>query len=629
MHAAARRTGFRWLSAVIFGGGIAASQAAIAAPPAPAPPACQVVPKERINDLYQADPAGQFFKILNWKEVSAPLNKPNALDQYNFTDCIVGGSTEQSLGPFIPMPDPTIMQIGEWFFITGTGDTESTANFAIYRSKDLANFELHMQAFDTDDRNGSGQHQVGDELFLNKGKSYKAMWAPQLYRDPQPGESDPMVYLVFTAIEFENNNEPDWPPFYLNSLHSCFHVRMKQSKFLQWLYICDPLEADGPRFADKRDGYGWQAWFGYQDEDDCNMAPDAEWLYDGGWHEEKYVSCTTTLAQLGDNPGCVHNLEHKWLFDPCPTGTCPAGVLKAWSFQHRDHGSRTAMTIDPFVFIDPSPTDPQWKRVLLHCWDGRGGYLDGGECQGDLCCPEELWGNHIVAAPIRATQFEMEIADNIPMAHAINWWNPIEVDEQQCGVKDPWVPNGVINGEGCPWCFGGVAEGSTVLYLPANDRYYHIYSRNTAFSPAYQLVYRMTDSGGSFQDLQMSSFTDTMVQEHILLQSDSLIAPAGFSFGHAEAFMVTDCDNAVFPYIIFHVKHDQADSRTVCFKELTLDPDGSGRFKQLFRTHAEPERNVGFFRMPACVKKTPLTIGGGGDPPIGGKGGKGKGKGST
>lgn len=604
--------------------GVAAAACA-ASPPAALAQPCGILPKERTNAAYVPDAAGEYYRIYNWLNDSAAPTEPLEADEndyHNFTYCASSlDPTQYIVGPHIRLADPTVLQINEWFYITGTNGEDffrppsssapTDINFLIYRTKDFANFELHMMAFAPNDIGVASEQYIAwgpDQatLHLNNGKWFTRLWAPHLYMDPTQGGSDPFVYLTFSAVEkgFEDGD------------HSIFHVRIRRSKFLEW-HNKDPLLDDGIRFADQRAGLGWQAWF-------CYRLPDANGnlrsYFDGGVAAgaNLLIPNTATIDMLGTLCGVpgYTTLQRKYYDDPpsCDPPTNPRG------FEHNEatcpNIQAAILTIDPFVFIDPKlPDNHPWKRVLIYNWDGRKG------------CRNDEWGNHIAAMPLGSTQFYfVETESAIPLAAAKNRSN--RNFAKDAAGHWQWVDNGAMTGSGYRWGWGGVAEGATAFYLPETDRYYLVYSRNTTDSAAYQIVYRMTEPGEPFSSLALSSWNDMDAPEHMLLRATDLTDPTGWSFGHPQYFEVIDCNNVVHPYLAFFAKLEGSTQRTVMFKELTVEPDGSGRLKQLYEVNFDPSRDIRFFRMPLCIKsRTTGLIGGdpGGEVDPGGPGGIGGG----
>jgi hypothetical protein len=476
----------------------------------------------------------------------------NTSDRYIFS--LPGG------GP-LQLADPSVLQIGDWFYVTGTTDAGArwTGNFEIYRTRDFVNFELHMLAFDESDLNGSGQrldtYQGFKRIHLN-GAWYTQLWAPQLYMDPTEGGADPNVYLVFAAVQ--NHTDGD--------RHSIFHVRMRRSRFLTWHNGgMNPWTGDGPRFADLRDpGNGYQAWFTYK----ANNDPAQPWRYDGGYAIGKSIPTSGEVQSLlGPNCGQL--------------------VLRSRGYAYRCHGAAQWMTIDPFVFIDPNlGAGALWKRVMLYNWDDKNPDVPSGH-----------WGNHVAGAPLLNVQFQLNASGTmIPMAMARN------VNHKVNGFD-----NGSLDRNLQPWNAGAVAEGATAFYHGGSNRYYLIYSRNTWDSPAYQMVYRMTQPGQTFRDVQLPHFMDQTVPEEILLRAAHYNVVGTANFGHPEVFTLRDEFGSERYYLLFHAKldYDQTPGqftgrRTLMVKELLLEPDGSGRLKRLHESHADLDRDIRYFRMPAC-----------------------------
>ncbi|MEM9555703.1 MAG: hypothetical protein AAGC60_15720 [Acidobacteriota bacterium] len=539
---------------------------------------CSLVLNPSVAWDYQ--PSGGFYALANSLDWPASGDNPriDADDQFNFTTCGQAPSSpiSQAVGQNRHMPDPTILQVGAWFYITGTGDEDGLANFRIYRTQDFRNFEPHMLAFGRVDQGVRSGQWIDTatspwQLHLNSGRRYQNLWAPQLYKDPSLGDSDPWIFLTFTSEELHGSE----------ASRSIQLVRIRQSKFLQW-HGRDFWTADGPRFADVRDGYGYQAWYGYTPGN--GVAP--PWRYDGGWAEGPLIPSTLSPNLLG--PSCGQ-LERRVFWDPV------TGVLRQHHFQHRCVGSATGLLIDPFVFIDPKLANHDlWKRVMLYVWDSRGGHSPSSPG----ATFHRGWGNHVAGAPLRSSQFEFDANGTVlPMAHARNTNNPIWVSGPG-GAH--WADNGTVDRYGQESRYGSTAEGATAIYLPQTDRYYLIYSRNNWDSPAYQLVYRMTEPGQPFTTIQ-SNFGNQSVPEHVLLRSNDPARSRGVSFGHAEAFSITRCDGSEWPFLIFHAKMDGSERRTVFFKELSIADFTTGELRRLYESHSNPLQDVRLFRVPSCI----------------------------
>ena len=170
-----------------------------------------------------------------------------------------------------------------------------------------------------------------------------------------------------------------------------------------------------------------------------------------------------------------------------------------------------------------------------------------------------------------------------------------------------WV-NGVVDKNGGPWSGGGVAEGSTVFYLPETNRYYLLYARNTWDSSAYQIVYRMTEPGQPLSSLELDAALGPPPNEHVLLRSDGYAQVNRANFGGCKAFKINDASTGQDrQYIIFNAKLDYYATpgwwtgfRTVFFKEITVENVSTGKLLQLSESSSDPRSNVDFFTIPVC-----------------------------
>lgn len=553
----------------------------------------------RIGASYSTNPSGKYWEVWNYIDSGGgPAGLPDGQDCFNFTACRpVAGAGEGSYGALINMPDPTIMQIGEWFYLTGTNGAYDMANFAVYRTKNFATFELHMLAFGTNDAPGvrSGQWatdnpgEPADTAHLPNG-AYTWLWSGSLYKDPTDTQPDPWVHLTFSAAL-------DAPSLQHGRSHdlTSFSVRMRESDFLSW-HAKDPVNDDGMRFADRRGGAAYVAWYTYRDPSNPSV-----FRYDGGFSlgPGRMLPASGRTSSLVDPNG-------NGVLDPGELGlklynrksgsACGSDLpLTQRGYMHAAVGAASWMGIDATVWIDPNlPASHAWKRVVMYVWDGRLGSLDGPH--------RRYWGNNIAAAPLTSEQFSFDTRGNVrSIASARNASNPIYLPNTDgCGFRN--VDNGSIDQNGREWAHGSVAEGAHAFYSPATRRYYVLYTRNTWDSGAYQVVYRMTAPDRPFSDLFLTWGTEYGVQEHILLSSDSSVftVPQGSSYGNAEVITITDCDGTQHPYLVFHAKVHGGYNRTVFFKELTFD--GSGALRRLYPAHANPVLDIRRFRVPVCIQ---------------------------
>jgi hypothetical protein len=124
----------------------------------------------------------------------------------------------------IHLGDPTVLKIGDYYYLTGSSDVARAVNFPIYKSHDLVNWKPHMLAFaenyhpaqassydniltggsggfgTVDPTTVGGFYDIGfpaipPEMIIG-GRYFVSMFAPQLYVDPADGCT---VYLAFNA----------------------------------------------------------------------------------------------------------------------------------------------------------------------------------------------------------------------------------------------------------------------------------------------------------------------------------------------------------------------------------------------------------------------------------------------
>lgn len=574
----------------------------------------------QVDDTYAPNLLGNYFLVANFIDGGVtPNGVPDTIDRFNFTDCgPIGVINQQNTSPFsgmIGLADPTVMQIDDWFYVTGTSDDYRTGNFPIYRTKNFTSFELHMMAFAENDRDALGnpiQSQqwrytapgaISDTMRIGgtNGDDYSYLWAGSLFRDPTDTDENFWVHLTFSATQ----NSMDL----YNDL-SCFTVRIRKNDFLEWHnkdVVLNP-NVDGVRFADPRGSAGFVAWFGYLDSN-------GQFAYDGGLSEGRLIPASgqpSILVGLG-------HLVPKTVRILCPS-ICGIELPDTqWGYQHVGVGANTWMVIDPSVWFDPNraPTDP-WKRVVTYVWDGRQGKLttspSGPQLNRDL-----QWGNNLAAASLTKDIYLFDTRTDLrSIAAARSNQNRIPVSGA-CGSY--FVDNGAVGVE-CPslncstfvcpgalelgeWRVGAVVEGATYFYSQISRRYYVIYTRNTWNSGAYQMVYRMTAPDRPFTDLFQNWTHEYGTPEHILLKpSASPFTARGSSYGSGEVFIVRDNFGVEHPYLAFHAKLEGQDNRTAFFKELTVDPQ-TGHLLELSPISFNPASNISEFRIPVQIQSAP------------------------
>lgn len=591
----------------------------------------------RITSTYVPSPTGTFYEIPNWQNLNGGsvrymndggvgvytwgpkqgLYYPKSGGDWFLFALRPNGENPPGQNPGqrnqpILLADPSVMRIDNvgqnaetWYYITGTcgapdvvtnftGDASTGsnrdelailgtqhANFVIYRTKDFYNFEVHMTAFDENNRGGSGQDRIYRLLYLNGGnRRFINLVSPSLYR--VPGDQSGTIYLAFSAIE----NPPPFPgePGYVDEAtflaaladaelnnSSVFLVSIGLSNFLSW-HNKDWFADIGPRFGSN------PAWYAY--------SYNGVLRYDGGVAVKRGIPCSGDPNVLaGPSQG---QLEQRFWTTSAP---CGSGSLPGRGWGHRAWASHTFMAEGPSFFHDPV-TGKNW---LLYDWNDA-----FGDPSNHRDPNNGVWGNHVAAHELSSLQYVFR-ADTSAIRIANNRNSNSTIGGHLNGRLDKMMN---------PWCWGGVAEASAACYISGRG-YYVLISRNTWDSAAYQIVYRHRSTNLTFESFDLENDGDYTVFEKLLLRSDRYNMPASSlgahgpaSFGSPCVFPVKDSGGGEQLYIAFHAKLESSPRRTVFFKEL-ISPT-SGTLERLYENSTgvydnDKPKAINVFRRPRCI----------------------------
>lgn len=490
----------------------------VVATPAPALLDCPAgtVP---VDDLYREDDEGS--QCLVW-------------NRFNFVD---------PNGDRIILSDPTVLELDGQYYVTGTtedGSFYDMANFPIYRSADLISWELFGTAFPESQR-------TGDLLELNPHpdwppppkRAFCWMWAPELYVDPLQPE---VIWMTFTAVEnrghgpgMVDNLCDGYQGLHPTRGNSVYVVSVDRADFLAGGHFADPTSG---RSAEPR-------WFAYSN---------GGFKYDGGESlspPPRTVPTTVSIEQL-DYPqsGKPTLYGKRWCHERGDlTPTKPAPGEENWKY------CSTWMALDSFSFLDPNTN----RRWALYTWSV-------------VKANDLVWnGNHVAAHPLVGgilwpAHAVMDVSDpdgHLPLAYRQGSSNAIPPVDP----ADPPIPNGCVAGSGGQTA-DCVAEAPAVFFHPGTGFYYLLISRNPFGAPAYGIFYRKADT---FEKLGLGAWDDGATAELPLLTARDRSAPRGPSYGHGEIFL----GPGDRPYLVFHAKDPGSTRRTVYFKELTFQGDGT------------------------------------------------------
>ena len=497
----------------------------------------------------------------------------------------------------VAMADPTIMQLQDaagvtWFFVTGSCPGEKFANFRIYRSRDLMNWEAHSWVFDPALRHPT-QNANQDYLSItNAGATRKFMhlWSPHLYYDPNNG--DGVIYLAFSATEvWDNDLDDDYVPDSNLGQGGSTDPDNTNLEFSQEQVTCFVAWTEKSRFLTGGSTY-WVSqafrpfmpqWYTYR------MNNGTVYRRDGGWAQgqasgDGYASipCTGITS------------DGAWDFSGDPVGDRRAnrtGVYgDAWKLQGGESprgfhwyaiGPRAWMADGPQAFFDPLNDDRPW---ITWSWAQRSGNLyDGanvaafplvrsGHAGAGFRNADALYDNPNFAPPYQTQPLQLFFAHTTynsmygRLASGVMGYIPNGKIVPNCdGTGEPveavirpaGVTCGAFNNDYPHTPLGGIVEAQDIFYR--GGRYYLLASRNWWNQPSYQIVYRMSElNADSVEDMHIPwdwNSPVVNVPEYVLVASDWVEGPLGgsrngqctTSYGHSQYFTAYGRE-----YIIFH-----------------------------------------------------------------------------
>lgn len=450
-------------------------------------------------------------------------------------------------GSRYPVADPSILKLDDAYYVIGTSDDAQNANFIIYRSRDLATWEVFGNVFDESLRRvepldgvpGSAQHMME----VAPGRRFCDLWAGQLYQDPAQPER---IYVTFTAVEGGGArlcHHANWG--YRISWNSVYRASILKSEFLL-----------GRGFSDVQ-GYAYTLH-------NAEVLPDrSNLLFDGGYAQGRTVPVTATIDHLGQGPGQFFSRA----------GRACSNTM----------GCNVAMGIDSGVYFDANDAHRPW--VFYSWFDLVGGHV--------------FHGSHVAGHRLLPDHFRMDVSEGsvlLPFAFKSN-----STSDGRIRVDGKWINNGHMGAVGPMFDHlqqypqmknaYGIAEGIGVFHWAS--RPYVYFSRNAFDSAAYGIYYRMGARGAKLSALKLSKWDDEKVREYPLVRAHQRATPRGVSYGHGDIFV----GPGNRPYLIFHKKEPNHYTRTPYFKELTVGSDG--RFKPLTDDpRAKPEQSVRVFLIP-------------------------------
>lgn len=488
--------------------------------------------------------------------------------------------------------DPCIQRIGKWFYVSGTSDPDRTANFPIYRSMDLLNWEFHMMAFPPatpeglcERPDGSGTNTTsdccsdfGDARAIN-GREFSCMWAPEIYYD----FGADTVYFMFTAVEkipaatcpSGTKDRPWYQSIYVTKMPVSEFRSPNAAPGMQSKYFAGTETVNSP-------GYDEPLPYGYYRNN--NTADALGLLRDGGAAMSGQIPVTGDMRR----------------FRVCDetTGPCAANanavagdvVRNGTLYNYKNQTGEGWMALDGYVYKDPNDADRKWMLYTWREWHNTSG-----------CGTSDLGfdGNNVSGYPM-ANDLTMDgsaaaaAAGPVLLGYRHNEGNRIP----KAGCNPPGPPrNGTSMGKfgpnGCNPA-RGVAEAPAAFFH--NGRNYLFYSRNGVSSPAYGIYYRVGEPGQSLRDMELTTGNRASVTEHRLVSVREAYRDlaCGPSYGHGELFLGPrpagrDANGNLLPRDLFAIFHSKVDTRVL----LQGNPipqciDGPG---------------AGVFRRFVCIKK--------------------------
>jgi hypothetical protein len=497
---------------------------------------------EAVDSRYRKNPRGLFCWVPN-------IHRPSRSHGFTAPRLIQG----QWVQGRVPLADPTILKIGNTYFLTGTSDEYATANFPIFSSDNLVQWNFHGTAFPESNRQGD-RVVIGTDRYCN-------LWAPELFVDPQYPET---ITLAFSATRDEGQEvcaQGFAPPSGGTAtprvrssvdMVSSHVTQLDLQSFLQQL----PFSSAGP--------IGYR--MGNQD------------FFDGGWAASqstgiaKGIPTTLLLGLYGTQPG-----QTQFLAD--------SGRLC-----HNGLGCNSAIGIDVNYYVNPV----NLRAHLIYTW------MDGN--------PGSWGGLHTAAYPLssdpaigalRAARLDPLATgwDHLPLAYRHSTVNPIELRVGRGrNSQRLWIPNGLF---GRSTAIGsvnsgyGIAEGGAAYWDSSRQRNYWVVSRNFWDSPAYGMYYRVTNRP-ELESHRLGSWDEAQRMEWPLLRSRERSLACGESVGHGMLFQ----GPGQRTFAVFHYKeaavsgcpgqpvYPSGSPRSVFFKELS--PTGDGRWLEVTNSGSQP-----------------------------------------
>ncbi len=475
----------------------------------------------------------------------------------------------------IPLADPTIVQLNGTYYVTGTtAAAKGQHNFAIYKSQDLVNWRPHMLAFkEPDTATYSGilkgpfvneactepkAYGEGEGDIILNGHKYRDLWAPQLYLSPATPN---IVWLSFTARKGDDRVQDSsgiakLPP------RSVYCASIARTAFA----------AGGPT-----NGFATATW----EPMPYIYLHNGQEKLDGGHAAGRPVPVSidlTRTATTSITPSCGRAYCAGFFMN----GAGAATYRHACAATSGGHTAHTAMSIDSFVYFDE--LDPANRRWMMYTW---------------AVSDDVNWnGGHVAAHPMVNDRTMDPSVEPIALAYRFHRdYSPSQDPDCSLAANPNWPfvvlgNNQILNGtsradaqsilNGCTIQRNfGIAEGPAAF--SRNGRTYVMYSRNTWASPAYGIFYRQVQ--GTLAQASLPSYNNFSLPEEPLVLSAEPDQPYGASFGHGEVFKGPTVPGGEQKYyLIFHAKLEPSGTpthpgvmfpRTIYFKELTFNPDGS------------------------------------------------------